>query len=237
MCHFNAKRMLYDNKIIISHVWRYILYEWMRKFIHRDIVKSPKYRRQQHTCFINPIVKMFHWIRTRKNTPDLKIICWLSNDTKCSRVSYVWWKWKLLQQRQVSLSWFMALVTCRINHNVSYFCNTINLPQTSCSVCRSDSFVNTNDHFKNSVEGCVLNCVVRRDLQCYLTTSSMLFPNIWWGCCRFCDIWQKLSHQLSGRSCSVLTSKKVWRFPRNCNTFWLKMEFILEMYFFGYLQC
>ena len=32
--------------LLILHVWGCRLYEWMRKLIHQDIVKSPKYGQQ-----------------------------------------------------------------------------------------------------------------------------------------------------------------------------------------------
>ena len=38
--------------LLIPNVWGCRLYEWMRKFIHLDIVKSPKYGQQlYHVLF------------------------------------------------------------------------------------------------------------------------------------------------------------------------------------------
>ena len=38
--------------LLIPHVWGCRLYEWMRKFIHQDMVKSPKYGQQlYHVLF------------------------------------------------------------------------------------------------------------------------------------------------------------------------------------------
>ena len=67
------------------------------------------------TCFLNSTAKNLSLNLHKEKYTRSRIFCQLSNDTKCLRVSLVWWKWKLFQQRQVHLGRFSTLVTSRVN--------------------------------------------------------------------------------------------------------------------------
>ena len=75
--------------LLIPNVWGCRLHEWMRKFIHLDIVKSPKYGQQRITCFLNSTAKNLSLNLSKKKYTRHRKLCQLSNDTKCSRVSLV----------------------------------------------------------------------------------------------------------------------------------------------------
>ena len=63
---------------------------------------------------LNMIVKNLSLNLHKEKYTRSRNICQLSCDTVCSPVSYVCWKWKLLQRRQVLLGRFSALVICRV---------------------------------------------------------------------------------------------------------------------------